>query len=178
MTTIHKSVFGHSNLLFAGNIRKEAVYVGSGANEFQGSLAENIKADLITLYQNSFPSLNTLQTCSERTFLRYCARFMEELLKIHPFLDGNGRLTRLFLYFFAKHSGKYRFRSFNTDPESIREYLNALEYGHRHNIPTVAGESNGNKKDPFALLYKWLAKHIDQKPINEKTEEQKPDWIP
>lgn len=174
---LHNEVFEVTGLKFSGELRTNPVFVGSGANEFQGSEVENITSDLKNLYDHTFLPLPLpeLQKCTERAFLRTCARFMEELLKIHPFSDGNGRLTRLCLYFFAKQSGKYRFRSFNTDSRSIEEYLDALEFGHRHNRPAVAGES---RQDPFRHLQVWLEKHLDRQPINSQTEEQKPHWIP
>lgn len=174
---IHGEVFGVTGLKFAGSFRKEAVFVGSGANYFEGSKFNEIEDHLKKLYEVSFPKADDLAQMDENRFLRICAIFMEEILKIHPFLDGNGRLTRLCLYFFAKHSKGYRFKSFNTDRDSIKEYLDALEYGHRYNKPTVAGESDGVKRDPFKFLCVWLSKQLDRQPINEQTEEQKPEWI-
>lgn len=173
ISTLHRNIFHVTNLNFAGNFRTDAVLVGSGKNEFKGTDPDNIRSALKDLYENSFPSKAQLETFDEKYFLRACARFMEEFLKIHPFADGNGRLTRLCLLFFGYQSKKFRFKSFQTKTK----YIEALVFAHSHNVPTVPGEANGAKKDPFKHLCEWLKEHLDTTPITNITEETKPTWI-
>ncbi|MFC1098370.1 Fic/DOC family protein [Pasteurella multocida] len=48
---------------------------------------------------------NYLQDCDQNEFSRRAAFFINEFNAIHPFIDGNGRLTRIFLEDLAEKNG-------------------------------------------------------------------------
>jgi Uncharacterized conserved protein len=58
----------------------------------------------------------------------------DELVKIHPFIDGNGRTSRLLMNLYLLSKG-YVVVSLKGDNESKRSYYSALEKSHTTNDP-------------------------------------------
>jgi fido (protein-threonine AMPylation protein) len=176
---LHSKIFGATGLAFAGRIRTKPVFFGgNGADKRSGAPAAAIKAELAKLFRTDFYLSELLKTCDERTFLRFCARFLEAFFMIHPFDDGNGRIARLFLHLFAQQTGRFRFRSFLKDKDSKKKYVKALAFAHRHCLTQLPGDSHRERRqDPYSLLEIWLRNHLDQNPIDAMAEDQKPPWI-
>lgn len=86
---------------------------------------------------------------------------MQSFFRIYPFLDGNGRVARMFLLLLAIHRG-YRFKAFDDQtPKQENRYISALEFAHRYAVQSVGVE---DKKDPYSHLIKWLDQYLETDP--------------
>ena len=80
----------------AGKIRTEEVYI-KGNPDFKVSKAKDIKADLEKLFEkyNLFIKTKKRDTGG---ILEFASYFHNEFQHIHPFVDGNSRITRLITF--------------------------------------------------------------------------------
>lgn len=84
----------------------------------------------------------------------------DELVKIHPFIDGNGRTSRLLMNLFLLSKG-YVVVSLKGDNESKRTYYSALEKSHTMNDPIdfYTLVANSEKEAPnryLSIVGGWL----------------------
>ncbi|MEG1725796.1 MAG: Fic family protein [Anaerovoracaceae bacterium] len=72
---------------------------------------------------------------SERTHPVVVAAYLhDELVKIHPFIDGNGRTSRLLMNLYLLSQG-YTITALKGDNEAKQAYYKALEQSHTENNP-------------------------------------------
>ena len=81
----------------------------------------------------------TMQSTNEHPVL-IAAFLHDELVKIHPFIDGNGRTSRLLMNLYLISKG-YAITALKGDNEARFSYYTALEQSHI-----------GNNREPFYLL--------------------------
>ncbi|MFW5847152.1 MAG: Fic family protein [Nanoarchaeota archaeon] len=97
----HKLAMEHKKNL-AGKIRKIGVHI-KGNPRFKISNPGNIEKDLSDLIKKYNQFLNE-KTSLKRTIL-FGAEFHNEFQHIHPFIDGNSRITRLITFHLLQYKG-------------------------------------------------------------------------
>ncbi|MCX6748958.1 MAG: Fic family protein [Candidatus Pacearchaeota archaeon] len=92
----HKLALAHRQEI-AGKIREVEVYIKGNPN-FKVSKAEDVKAELEKLFEK-YNEFITSKKGSTRDILEFASYFHNEFQHIHPFVDGNSRITRLITFY-------------------------------------------------------------------------------
>jgi len=129
---MHEALFAEAEPSFAGRFRLAGEEVRFGGDtslrhELRGEAPSSIHARLIGLLP--VLRLDAMRDMPREELAHTLAMFLEDFFRIHPFVDGNGRIGRLFLEWLVFHeSGRYRLRSLG----HTRAYRKALQYAHMH----------------------------------------------
>ncbi|NOT37217.1 MAG: helix-turn-helix domain-containing protein [Saprospiraceae bacterium] len=112
----------------AGCYRKVPVAIrGSQHLPPQPYLIDKLMEDYFLFYQVQKKKLHPVILAAE---------MHERLVSIHPFIDGNGRTSRLIMNFILLKHG-YTITSLKGDPEAKIQYFKALEFVQKDNKPDV-----------------------------------------
>ena len=112
----HKLLFEETDLEIAGKIRKHPVAVARSKSEFPlGAELDYLLRDFFKWYNKVKNKLNPVELAS-LVHLKF--------VSIHPFSDGNGRLSRLMMNFVLH---KYKYPMLNIEYSNRNSYYNALE---------------------------------------------------
>lgn len=98
------------------------------------------------------------------------AEYFEEFFRIHPFVDGNGRVARHFFQICVSTSQRFCLGDYPADANSRRKYIKALQYAHGRRDADLVKPGT----DPFCFLARWLRPVILPKPKDEDLEEADP----
>ncbi len=117
---IHKSMFGDiwswAGIYYSGKLRN----IGIESSEIPGAMLE--LCNEVKGYQ---------KTGSQLTILEQSARILQKLLRIHPFINGNGRFARFVsdLYLHSMHGTppQWPYMELLNDGEERSKYIKALE---------------------------------------------------
>lgn len=96
---------------------------GRGKTSF--ARPEMIESYYNSVIFNKLKNENYLIGTNQDTFIKRCAYFLNEFNAVHPFIDGNGRMTRIFLTDLAEKSG-YKL---NTEFIKKDDWYKAMEVG-------------------------------------------------
>ncbi len=125
---LHSSIFFEdSTPLEIGRLRKIQVFVGTKIDPLRSYIPpepEEIQDLLETLLEEWNNNYSVLLTSDRTQILKAITSFHHELVRIHPFVDGNGRLARYILMLQASELLKIT-RKITLDNSS--SYLNALK---------------------------------------------------
>ncbi len=147
----HKIAMGHRSYM-AGRIRTVGVFIKGNPN-FKTTLPEKIREELEKLFEkyNEFVKRKNL---SLEDILKFTVYFHNEFQHIHPFEDGNSRITRLITFHFLH---LLDIPIFDIPFGLLDEYL---------------GHTKGSRKREDFKLYQSLQKIVlfNLKKINEKLE--------
>lgn len=162
--TIHKAIFQSGDPEIAGRLRTRDVYFGTGINQMKGVQPTEIERSFGALDVQLPPSADRAQVAA------WGARMLHRFFAIHPFEDGNGRVARRLLEWGVECGNRWAFVGhLRTSPGEVREYVQALEYAHRH-----APNSESSKATPFVnhlqYLTRWLEARIAEMDFEEATE--------
>lgn len=118
---LHRLILKHIDDEFAGVYRKENVII-SGATHIPPDYVrlQDEMEQLVQLYESWQQDIN-INAIERASFLHI------EFVKIHPFIDGNGRTARLLLNFELMKSG---FPPIVIEKEIRAEYYSALDFAH------------------------------------------------
>jgi cell filamentation protein len=140
ISLIHKTAFEHL-YEFAGQLRQVNISKGGfmfPAAKFLPSAVEEFEKEFLTPLPDSFEDYEQL--------INHVALLHAELLFIHPFREGNGRIARLFADLIALKSGFDRFNFEKITEKRMPEY-----------IGTVQASANKNY-EPMIQLFRSLKK--------------------
>jgi cell filamentation protein len=140
ISLIHKTAFEHL-YEFAGQLRQVNISKGGfmfPAAKFLPSAVEEFEKEFLTPLPDSFEDYEQL--------INHVAPLHAELLFIHPFREGNGRIARLFADLIALKSGFDRFNFEKITEKRMPEY-----------IGTVQAAANKNY-EPMIQLFRSLKK--------------------
>jgi len=122
----HRLLFAGSNTEIAGNIRKHPVAIARSKVELPPPLElETLLHEFFTWYRKNKDRLNPVI---------FAALVHLKFVTIHPFSDGNGRISRLMMNFVLKRN---RYPMLNVEYTNRNAYYNALERSqttHKDNI--------------------------------------------
>lgn len=133
---MHRTIFGQTNLSFAGRFRQpgERVTVDRGHHEFEGAAPETILPGLEKLFVDIIQQNTHAPT--KRLLANQVAALFERFFTIHPFLDGNGRVARLLARWLVLDIGQFDLLTFPKNRRARMRYLNGLRYAHRRRDDT------------------------------------------
>lgn len=121
---IHSIVLKSIDQKYAGRLRDIPVRIsGSEHTPPQPYLLEKLLEDYFLFYEGNKKSLHPVILAAE---------MHERLVSIHPFIDGNGRTSRLIMNFILLRNG-YTVTSLKGDHSSRLEYYRSLEECQMHN---------------------------------------------
>lgn len=160
---LHKLILQNSELASIGEFRtnEEEVYVDIGNHQFKGSESENIENLLIQLWDRVGPMIEIILENKEnnqrkrQSTIEMGSMFLPHFFRIHPFLDGNGRVGRFFLMLVVEYSDLDCVYS-----SDGRLYRRALRFVHRHYRKDKSDPSKLEEKNASWLLKKYLGKSI------------------
>ena len=112
----HRSIFAHTDHASAGHLRKYAVGVRGSRAEFP--LWEDVPEELDKFFQWYNDNCRILNA-AELAAMAHC-----KLVSVHPFGDGNGRISRLVMNYIL-HKGGYPM--FAVTMKDRRSYMRSLE---------------------------------------------------
>ncbi|MGP7734630.1 Fic/DOC family protein [Oceanimonas smirnovii] len=114
----HHQWLGHL-YQWAGQLRT----VNMSKGDFHFAAADQLPRLVSTFERDFLAQLSNLETMPEETVIRYLAQSHVEFILIHPFREGNGRVSRLLLNVMALQAGfqpldsyRKRTRSFTLKP--------------------------------------------------------------
>jgi len=133
LLSIHNLILRSINPEDAGNYRKVQVMVkGSSFKPPQPFLVFKEMEDFFIWYETNKNSLHPIVLAAE---------LHERLVSIHPFMDGNGRTSRLIMNLILLQNG-YIIANIKGDYDSRMQYYNALE----------TSQTKNNKEDFFLFV--------------------------
>lgn len=125
---IHRLVLKSIDQENAGKLRSVPVRISGSKHEPpQPFLLDKLMEDYFLHYANQKKKLHPVIMAAE---------MHERLVSIHPFIDGNGRTSRLIMNFILLKNG-YTVTSLKGDLESRMRYYKALTQAQKNNKPTA-----------------------------------------
>lgn len=163
----HGLLFADCGLDFGGRFRRHGelgYFGGDGRHQRSGSPVDRIEADLDALAAAMFQGMGGLAQLNREDFLSCSANFLERFFSIHPFVDGNGRIGRLFLKAVAMGTGKFMYAPFTNNSRARRRYVSALQLAH----------ARAKNSKSLAALIDWLDPYLAEWQDSETLSEAEP----
>ncbi|WP_437504957.1 Fic family protein [Sorangium sp. So ce1099] len=171
---VHGKIFGLALPSIAGRFRRpgeEAFFGGDNRHGLRGAdvalIEERLSALCFLFDVRNFHSKSKFERA------KVSAIFLEKFFRIHPFVDGNGRVGRLLVMQACEIDGKVRMLRYGGTGKSRRRYLRALEYAHKH-APESEHEDRRFVRDPYRFLARWLDRHLEYVPEDAGAEAEPP----
>lgn len=169
-TLLHFYIFSKGERHIAGRFRKsgeDAHFGGEGNHALMGADPSEIESGLREAWA-------FLRTCDPRsqpkwTVATHLAEFLERFFRVHPFVDGNGRVGRLILVATVAQSGRWKLE-FPKGSKNRRKYLCALQQAHRDAVGSTHPFHRTGRRQPAWALARFLHNAITDVPIDFEAE--------
>lgn len=141
---LHKVLYAPIDIKNAGVYRKKQVYISG--SEYSVATASEIALKMKEFILKMTEIKDTIHP------VEYAARFHQELVYIHPFIDGNGRLCRTLMNLIFL---QYGYPIVCISPIVKADYIRALEQGHKNPnlfIKFIAEQVIEGQKDYLRLV--------------------------
>jgi Fic family protein len=143
--TMHKLFFTDIDAAAAGMYRKKAVFITG--SEYPVSEVKKIAAEMTALFQWANGERDKYHP------VEFAALLHKRFVSVHPFIDGNGRLTRLLMNTALIQDG---YMMAIIPPVLRSEYISLLEKAHTNDKPFVefiAGRVYETENEVIRLLH-------------------------
>lgn len=130
---IHNLILKNIDNENAGRYRNQNVIISG---------AEHIPPDFILVPEKMEEFINWYKTCNNMHPVLKAAKVHVDFVEIHPFIDGNGRVSRLIMNLELLKNG---YQAINIRNDKKLEYYKALDTAHCHN--------------DYSLFYKLIAEY-------------------
>jgi Fic family protein len=146
---IHAIILKSIQNMEAGAYRKSQVYInlqdGTKHNFPQPFMLDNLMQDFLIFFNDNKDNLHPVEMT---------AQLHQKLVNIHPFIDGNGRTSRLIMNLYLIQNG-YPIAIINSEMDKRKQYYQLLS--------DFQAQEKGDSK-PFAL---FIAQRVKESLFNQ-----------
>lgn len=172
----HSLIFLTAEPAIAGRFRRAGepcVFGGENSHGLCGERADRIEPSLRVIFDQSL--LSTFAKRSRDEVAHLSAWFLERFFRVHPFVDGNGRVGRCILML-AMRDGRWRFSSERPTSRERRRYIQALQLAHRDAPESRHERKRPACKDPYWRLQEWIDRRLVECAGAAEDEAGPPSW--
>jgi fido (protein-threonine AMPylation protein) len=167
--SLHDCVFQGAEPVIAGRFRREgeeAHFGGEGDHSLQGAAHDQITHRLEEAWK--FVPADSLSWVTRLHLATQLAFFLEAFFRVHPFVDGNGRVARFVIARIIRGTDRWEWDPTTPRGKDRKRYLAALQQAHR-DAPASTNRFKNEDGMP-RLLASWLEKRILEPPAEFEAE--------
>jgi fido (protein-threonine AMPylation protein) len=148
LCVIHRALlFDYPSNVFAGELRKIKVWIGPPESTPENATyippdpqyVPSMIEELLKNWRDEYPELE--RESDRKKIISKISEFHHQLLKIHPYMDGNGRLARFLLMQHASELLKHTKNIVIEDKKPYFDALNLAEHGDKSALESIINQA-------------------------------------